>query len=62
MDEYVIKDDGARLNFRERTNLGANMEGVNFESVLTSQSMIGNRKIDVVISPSILKKAGLLYN
>ncbi len=61
VDQYYVTDDGDKLSFLQAAQLGSNVQGVNFESVFSS-SLTGNRKIDVVISPSLLKKAGLLDN
>jgi hypothetical protein len=61
VDQYYFTDEGTDLNFLQAAQLGSNVQGVNFETVFNS-SLTGNRKIDVVISPSILKKAGLLDN
>jgi hypothetical protein len=60
-DRYTITDEGDKLSFNTVANLGSNLQGVNFQDVFTS-SLMGERKIDVVISPSIFKKAGLLDN
>jgi hypothetical protein len=60
-DRYYLTDEGRLLNMREIARLGNDVQGVNFENVFTS-SLLGNRKIDVVVSPSILKKVGLLDN
>lgn len=61
VDQYYINDEGEKLTFSQAAKLGSNVEGINFENVFSS-SLTGNRKIDVVISPSIFKKAGLLDN
>ena len=61
VDQFTILDDGQRLNFLQSATLGSNVDGVNSQSVFSS-SLTGGRKIDVVISPSIFKKAGLLDN
>jgi hypothetical protein len=61
VDQYYLNDEGDKLTFAQAAKLGSSVEGINFENVFTS-SLIGNRKIDVVISPSIFKKAGLLDN
>lgn len=61
VDQYYFNDDGTKYTFQQAAALGNSIDGVNFEGVFTS-SLLGNRKIDVVISPSIFRKAGLLDN
>ncbi|HRY28696.1 MAG TPA: FecR family protein [Elusimicrobiota bacterium] len=62
VDQYYFNDDGDRLSFLQAASLTSDsIQGINYESVATS-SLYGDRKLDVVISPSIFKKAGLLNN
>ncbi|HOW28667.1 MAG TPA: FecR domain-containing protein [Elusimicrobiota bacterium] len=61
VDQYYFNDAGDKLNLLQASSLGSNLQGVNYQTVFSS-SLTGNRKIDVVISPSLLQKAGLLNN
>lgn len=60
VDKFTITDEGKRLNFLQAATL-TDVKGINDEQVFSS-SLIGKRNIDVIVSPSIFKKAGLRDN
>ena len=58
VDQYNIDDLGNRLSSADRSRLGLNSDSINFESVATSSEF--SNKIDLVLTPRIFKKAGLI--
>ncbi len=60
VDKFTITDEGKRLTFLQAATL-TDVKGINDQQVFSS-SLIGKRNIDVIVSPSIFKKAGLRDN
>jgi hypothetical protein len=58
-DHYFIDDFGNRLTHAQAGHLGAFPADVNFQHVFTSPTLLGDRKIDIVVNPGIFRKAGL---
>ncbi|MGQ0644433.1 MAG: FecR family protein [Elusimicrobiota bacterium] len=57
---YYISDEGRRLNAGQASTIGSRLDGLNLQDVFTSPTLMGGRKIDVVISPGIFRRANLL--